>query len=605
MHASLFNDADGTLRRPVPLGSAGGAAGAAFDPAAEGDAGAELYPEAGPAAAAGGAAVGGEAGGTFGPAAEGDAGAELYPEAGTAAAGGAAVGGAAGAAFDAVAAGDNAATEEWVDDGSAWGWFTQYKQRQRGLALGAAAAAATASGDSAEEEDSGSGDHVSDMSDYRSATSDDDSGSDHGSSSNEDTSSDDSSDNTSSDGSSSGGSGERGTGTSSGGGSGEGGTGTGSGGGSGEGGTGTGSGDDSGGGSDAGAARGGTAAWFKLRLDEPLYPGAELTQREFVFFMLSHKFNNQVGQKQFNELCRFLAMTVLPRGNLAPPSYELMRRIIDCPDWSDYEVHVCDRPNCKGHVWEHLPKKHWKDHADDLCPQCNQPRFVMSTVCGRPTRQPYQYYIDLLVEERIADFFNDPVWCKQRGKSRSLDPGSFWVSAEFTRLQAYATANGFQFDGNTSSYELMLDWLEPYNSVKYSVGVMAVRCTDIELRNQAKNYNTRLVAIFRGPKQPANLQPYIYRTIHKLRDLAHKGMTVTEKYGVRVGQQGQQQFEAETLPPGAPPAAAHPLPGAAPVVGAHPGPPTAAAAARTFLHRVILTGLLADTPARCAHTCSP
>ena len=32
---------------------------------------------------------------------------------------------------------------------------------------------------------------------------------------------------------------------------------------------------------------------------------------------------------------------------------------------------------------------------------------------GQPTLRPYNWYIDLLVEERIADFFNDPEWCKQ------------------------------------------------------------------------------------------------------------------------------------------------------------------------------------------------
>ena len=95
-----------------------------------------------------------------------------------------------------------------------------------------------------------------------------------------------------------------------------------------------------------------------------------MTAREWVFYFLSHKFDNRVGTHQFNKLCKFMAQTALPKPNLAPPSFELMRKIIDCPDWSDYELHVCDRPNCPGHVWDHTPRKHWKDHTEDVCPTC-------------------------------------------------------------------------------------------------------------------------------------------------------------------------------------------------------------------------------------------
>lgn len=73
----------------------------------------------------------------------------------------------------------------------------------------------------------------------------------------------------------------------------------------------------------------------------------------------------------------------------------------------------------------------------------------------------------------------------------------------------------------------MLDWLEPFNSIAYSVGVLGIRCADIEPRNKGKSYNCMPVVIIPGPKQPKNLRPYVAKLLVELRDLSFDGMTVT------------------------------------------------------------------------------
>ena len=361
-----------------------------------------------------------------------------------------------------------------------------------------------------------------------------------------------------------------------------------------------------GGGSDDGEeVSPGQALYYKLHLDDKLYSGARLSLREYIYFMLNHKVKNNATKEQFDDMCRFNHHFGYPEGNLCPPSFALMRRIIEAPSWSDHEFHVCDRPGCVGHVWEHVPKKQWKYHFDDLCPGCGGPRFVESTICGRLQRQPYRWYIDLLVEERIADFFNNEEWCRQRGKQRSLEPGSFWSSPEFTRLRNWAVLHRFQFDGDTSAYELLLDWVEPFNSVQCSVGIFAIRCIDIEPRNLGKDYNTSIVAIIPHP-QPSNTQPYLFRTLNMLATLAEKGMQVTERFGVRVAQQGLQQFEeaGQAAPTADVPAGLGLRAGQAAPTAPTTANPTATGTAaspttaRTFIHHVFLTALLADTPAR-------
>lgn len=95
-------------------------------------------------------------------------------------------------------------------------------------------------------------------------------------------------------------------------------------------------------------------------------------------------------------------------------------------------------------------------------------------------------------------------------------------------ISATGASPCFQVDDvNTSGYELMLDWLEPFNSIAYSVGIIGIRCADIEPRNKGKSYNCMPVVIIPGPKQPKNLRPYVVQLLTELKELSFQGMPVT------------------------------------------------------------------------------
>lgn len=98
-----------------------------------------------------------------------------------------------------------------------------------------------------------------------------------------------------------------------------------------------------------------------------------------------------------------------------------------------------------------------------------------------------RYYIDLGLENAIRSFFEDPEWCRQRGASTSRiqGEGSWWGGTEVARLRNEAPYLQVD-DPDTSGYELMVDWLEPFKSVAYSVGVVGVRCADIDPRNKVR-----------------------------------------------------------------------------------------------------------------------
>jgi hypothetical protein len=80
--------------------------------------------------------------------------------------------------------------------------------------------------------------------------------------------------------------------------------------------------------------------------------------------------------------------------------------------------------------------------------------------------------------------FEDTWFTAQRGNHRDPDvPGSYWRSPECERMvQAVKEFVGRDMgeeadflSKNNSPYHLLLDWLEPYNSATYSVGVVGIR----------------------------------------------------------------------------------------------------------------------------------
>lgn len=78
----------------------------------------------------------------------------------------------------------------------------------------------------------------------------------------------------------------------------------------------------------------------------------------------------------------------LPTGNTYPGSLYLIRKIMDVKDISDYEHHVCVNDDW---VWNHLPRKDWKLHANDTCPHCNAKRFRLTNHGLKPQRHFYYF----------------------------------------------------------------------------------------------------------------------------------------------------------------------------------------------------------------------
>ena len=312
-----------------------------------------------------------------------------------------------------------------------------------------------------------------------------------------------------------------------------------------------------------------------------------------------------------------------------------------------------------GSLFDQVPKNKWKQHADDKCQHCQGLRFNKKLRNGKEILEPRSWYIDFNLDEQWRDLFTSEQFCQERGRNRSQAEGSYWQSAEAERLRAFTVEHQMAPDGSQqlepdfSTFQIGIDWLEPWNSVAYSVGLALIRNCDAKEENLGKKGNVRTLLLIPGRKAPKNVRPYMMRSTAAAKRLAMQGILVTERYpmpvtGTQQPLENQQAAAAEGWQPlgrGAMGAGAHGQPpaGDAPTMGegeaagtdargqqpeeadVRPGATRGEGAeegtqqerrrgpqlpprpfpkvakqyvVREFLHRAFLIGILADSPAR-------
>lgn len=120
-------------------------------------------------------------------------------------------------------------------------------------------------------------------------------------------------------------------------------------------------------------------------------------------------------------------------------------------------------------------------------------------------------------------------------------------------------------DADSSVYDIGIDWIAPYNSTQHTIGLVFLRCADVNPRDKGKSWNQHVIGIIPGPKMPENLNPYMQVIVDELLRLCEEGMLVTENWEEESVSDDGAGYRKHT---------------------------------RTFTHRVFLGVILCDTPAR-------
>ena len=141
--------------------------------------------------------------------------------------------------------------------------------------------------------------------------------------------------------------------------------------------------------------------------------------------MATDKSARRMFDAAVNDVCALNHHLLLPRGNLFPPSYHIIKAILDVPAASTYERHLCT--GC-WRVFPWLPSAKWHAQHDDTCAACGTRRFNIG-LGGQVTARRLDWHFG--VEDTMRSVLSVPGILARVAETRADDferPWTFWGS---------------------------------------------------------------------------------------------------------------------------------------------------------------------------------
>lgn len=186
----------------------------------------------------------------------------------------------------------------------------------------------------------------------------------------------------------------------------------------------------------------GTGAWLRSCRAQPIHPGSPVTVLQAAYWLGTMKNENRVTDEVIDRLCGMIHKLLLPPGNLFPPSYHMVKAVLEVESSTACAKHICDK--CWS-VFPHLEHADYSACSDAECtrPGCCNKRFTVSdSGVVVPKRTMYQFD----VRDTVLDLL-DPVWAdldpylRQR-EADFGDSATFWGSPAG---QSIDKATGYKF----------------------------------------------------------------------------------------------------------------------------------------------------------------
>lgn len=239
----------------------------------------------------------------------------------------------------------------------------------------------------------------------------------------------------------------------------------------------------------------GTVAWFRRRLGERLHINSGMKVLDLVLWSLERKIGNNMSRKDFNAWMGMLK-TVAPDDALIPPSWHVVKNIAGVGNIYDYMYHVCG--SCFRYRYGWIPAAEYERNKDEKCPHCSSPRFRRN---DRGSLEPNSWVFYLGLTNALDFLFGNPSFVTNRGKARQYENPSTWYGSNEARRQNNLTG-GALFSSSNSSYSLFVDAFQVYKNKSHSIGVVFLRCDDLDYVTRSKRQLHVPIMVIPGPHQP-------------------------------------------------------------------------------------------------------
>lgn len=177
----------------------------------------------------------------------------------------------------------------------------------------------------------------------------------------------------------------------------------------------------------------GTGAWYHYHRTKSIVAGHAVTVLEACFWLATLKHDHKVTDVVINMVCGMVHRLLLAPGNLFPPSYHIVKKVLGVDKFQARRSHICE---VCWTIFPDLDPALFAAHAQDQC-ACGGPRFLVSpTGVVTPQRSIFRFDVRQSVIDLIQPTIQQFNEYKAAVAEQCNDPTSFWGSPAGRMLDA-------------------------------------------------------------------------------------------------------------------------------------------------------------------------
>lgn len=174
--------------------------------------------------------------------------------------------------------------------------------------------------------------------------------------------------------------------------------------------------------------RRGTGAWLRANRDKPITPGHHVTVVQACYWLAIMKNEHRVTDEVVDRVCAMMHHLILPKGNLYPSSYHMVKAVLGVESSAACVQHICDK--CWS-VFPPMETSEYQANSDAVCTNkgCGHPRFnVTESGTAQPRRSMYHFDVRETVLDLMDPLFGQLDDYKAQRMLNFENSCSFWAS---------------------------------------------------------------------------------------------------------------------------------------------------------------------------------
>ena len=257
------------------------------------------------------------------------------------------------------------------------------------------------------------------------------------------------------------------------------------------------------------------------RLHRNLYPGADVTLKQYLVTTLDWATKNQISMAALEQHLK-KAARFFPVNNLVPTSIYQLLSLLDL-NLSDFEKHVCVN-DCV--LFEDLDQSQFAQHFGDACTKCGELRFQRRGKAISPRKKfyhiPLAFQLGQMLEQLEVQRSLEKMAAEIRAGVTCLS--SFWggkLAAPL--LESHDFLDHFQ---RKLALSIGLDGVQAFKKEAYEVWPVGVKIWNLHPEERTSKGKVLMTTVVPGPSCPKSFEPYLQPLLDEIKTSKSEGVSL-------------------------------------------------------------------------------